>query len=166
MDTQRVRWPTVLGIVVGIVVVDQLSKSWTGHVGNPTFGQVRNTGLLMGVLAAPAPVLILWMLFVMCVFIAVIGRWAVQLGISPVAPALICGGFIAHMTDRARFGAVRDFLQLGKYVIDIADIAVVIGIVALVIAAVTRVSELRAARSHIAFDARTFSAAVVRDRAS
>ena len=68
---------------------------------------------------------------VLALFLAVVGRWAVQVGISPIIPGVIAGGSLANALDRAEFGAVRDFLHTPWLVIDIGDIAIVAGIIAL-----------------------------------
>ena len=91
----------------------------------------------------------------------VIGRWAVQIGIPPLIPTLVAAGMAAHAIDRVRFGSVRDFLSTGWLIIDVGDIAVVIGLVALGIVFAIRMRQLRNASQWVMFERPTLRAVVV-----
>ena len=56
---------------------------------------------------------------------------------------LILGGALGNIIDRALFGSVRDFLVLGPIVVNVADIAVLVGIAALYVRAATKTHEPR-----------------------
>jgi lipoprotein signal peptidase len=158
----RLRWTFATTVVLAVVVADQLAKSWAAHVkGGPDSAFVHNPGLLLGVAAVPVPLLILGMFAILGIFMFIVGRGSVQLGISPAIPALIVGGFAAHVLDRARFGAVRDFIHTPWIVIDVADIAVVVGIVLLVCAVAMRVHAIHAAKSRIVVDFRSLRPVIV-----
>jgi lipoprotein signal peptidase len=163
MPSPRTRWIVAFSIALTVVVVDQLAKLWAPHVSATTFSQVHNPGLLLGVAAVPAWFLVLAMLAVMGLFVLLIARPSVQLGISPAIPALIVGGFAAHIVDRARFGVVRDFIHTPWIVIDVADIAVVVGIALLFGALALRMRAMHAKSQRITVDVRTLRAIVVSD---
>jgi lipoprotein signal peptidase len=161
LKTRR-RWMFATSVVVAVVMIDQLAKSWAANVkAGPDSAFVHNPGLLLGVAAVPVPVLILGMFAILGAFMAIVGRGSVQLGISPAIPALIVGGFAAHVLDPARFGAVRDFIHTPWIVIDVADIAVVIGIVLLVAAVALRVRAIHASKRHIVLDFRSLRPLIV-----
>jgi lipoprotein signal peptidase len=67
----------------------------------------------------------------------------VHAGISPVLPALIAGGMLGNVLDRARFGAVRDFIPTPFAIINLADVAVMVGVVALGLGLAFRARHLR-----------------------
>jgi lipoprotein signal peptidase len=156
-----------LGVLtaVGVMVADQSSKAWASGAAVPGVDPVRNRGLLFGVLAGPPVLVAIEMIAVLGVFLVVIGRWAVQVGISPVIPGVIAGGSLANAFDRAQSGAVRDFLATPWVVVNVADIAVVLGIVALGLALAWRVHQLRSTSHTITLDRRTLRAIVVPARA-
>lgn len=145
-----------------VVLADQLAKLFaSGGRPSPT-SYVPNPGLALGSFAGPPLLLVFGLVVVLAVFIAVVGRWAVQVGISPIIPGMIAGGSLAHALDRAQFGVVRDFLATpGGIVIDVGDIAVVAGIIALCVAAALRMHHLRATSHTITLDVRNLRAVVV-----
>ncbi len=112
------------GFVVG---VDQLAKTAAAHATT----SAHNPDLAFGIAHGPPPVLVVLSILVLGAFLAVVGRLAVQAGISPLLPALIAGGMLGNVLDRARFGAVRDFIPTPFAIINLADIAVMLGVVAL-----------------------------------
>jgi hypothetical protein len=113
-------------VVVTEVVVfgDQLSKALAEHSGAP-----RNPDYALGTFG-PAPALIIVSLVVLGAFLALVGRSAVQLGVPSFIPAVIAGGMLGNLVDRARLGAVRDFIATPWAIVNLADIAVVAGIAA------------------------------------
>ena len=148
-----------------MVLSDQLAKMYaTGPRVSPT-AYVPNPGLALGTFRAPPIVLVLGGVMVLALFLAVIGRWAVQVGISPIIPGVIAGGSLANALDRAEFGAVRDFISTPWLVIDVGDIAIIAGIFALAVALAWRVYQLRASSQTITLDVRTLRARVVPLRA-
>jgi hypothetical protein len=85
----------------------------------------------------------------------------VQIGISPLIPALVAAGMAAHTLDRIRFGAVRDFVRTGWLIIDVGDLAVMFGMIALTIALAVRLHRLRRASQSITLELPTLRAVVV-----
>ena len=125
------RWLVVSIPVVTVVVLDdQLTKSVAAHAGLIA----HNPAYALGVVGGPARLLIVGTVLVMVAFIAFLARPAVALGVSPIAPALIVGGMLGNAIDRVRLGAARDFMRTPWAIVNLADIAVVTGIVAFVLA--------------------------------
>jgi lipoprotein signal peptidase len=147
-----------------VVLTDQLARLAVLGVRAPAGTYVPNPGLALGIWAAPPIVLMAGSIAVLGIFLAVVGRWAVQVGISPMIPGVIAGGALANVIDRAQFGVVRDFLTTPfGIVIDVGDLAILVGIAALGIALALRVRYLRSTSSAIRFDARRLRALVVTD---
>ncbi len=125
---------------VGVVVaVDQVAKATAARATTPA----SNPDLAFGVAHGSPAVLVAASILVLGVFLAVVGRLAVQAGISPLLPALIAGGMLGNVVDRARFGAVRDFIPTPFAIINVADVAIIVGVVALGVGLVFRVRQLR-----------------------
>ena len=121
-----------------MLAVDQVAKAGAAHATT----SAHNPDLAFGIAHGPPPVLVALSILVLGVFLAVVGRLAVHAGISPVLPALIAGGMLGNVLDRARFGAVRDFIHIPFAIINVADIAIMIGIVALGVALPMRARRL------------------------
>jgi hypothetical protein len=136
-----------------VVLTDQVSKA--------AVQPARNPGFITGWSPLSVAVVIVISIAVLVVFIGIVGRWAVQIGISPLYPALIGAGLLAHTIDRFRFGAVRDFLATGILIVDIGDLAVVAGLLGLVIAFGVRVYQLRGSSRTITLELPTLRAVIV-----
>jgi lipoprotein signal peptidase len=130
----RSPWVRSVAVAGAVVVVDQASKSVAAQHGPVP----RNPALALGVAGGPAPVLIVLALAVVVVFLAVVGRLAVRLGIPAMLPAIVAGGVSANAIDRVRFGAVRDFIPLPGMTVNVADFAIAAGIVVLAVALAAR----------------------------
>ena len=57
--------------------------------------------------------------------------------------ALVIGGGLANTLDRARFGAVRDFIRTPWAIVNVADLCVVAGVVLLSVLGVMRLARGR-----------------------
>jgi hypothetical protein len=147
-------WRAPAATVFAVVALDQTVKI---SVRQPA----RNAGFLTGWSPVSVIAVIVLSILVLGGFLAIVGRWAVQIGISPCIPALIAGGMCAHTLDRIRLGAVRDFLSIGWLIVDIADFAVAAGLLALVIAFARRVLVLRRESRTIVLELPAFRAVVV-----
>lgn len=123
----------VRGIVLTVVAVDLGSKSLVAR----TLPSGQRAGLLhpmtnpefsLGV-AGTHPTLM-----VMVMVIGIVSAAALSLRllghqrITPLAAGLALGGGVANTADRLLNGAVRDFLITGPVVINLADLAVLIGL--------------------------------------
>ena len=132
-----------LGIVAGVVVIDQVAKLIAEArlpLGEAievlpilTLYRVNNAGIAFSLLAGFGPsALIIVMLAVSAI---VIGFWVRSHDggrIAATAYALILGGAIGNLIDRLRFGYVIDFLLLHigdrtLFVFNLADAALTLG---------------------------------------
>jgi lipoprotein signal peptidase len=128
-----------LATVFAVIAVDQYAKGLAPHLRSAVVVPVRNPGMITGWSPVSVSGLIVVSVLVLLGFVGIVGRWAVQLDISPVIPALVCGGLVAHTIDRIRFGAVRDFLATRWLIVDVGDLAIIAGLVALTAAFAWRV---------------------------
>jgi signal peptidase II len=118
----------VLGLVAGVVVLDQLTKVVAlahlvpgAHVdvvhGLLSLTLVMNPGLAFGLLGG-VPMGWRWLVALLSlVALAVLARVALRIlpagsWLDHVAVGLIFGGAIGNLIDRVRFGAVVDFVDL------------------------------------------------------
>ena len=145
-----------LGVIVAIVtlVLDQASKFWLvrvfdiAHRGTvkltPFFDLVLawNQGISFGWFQNDGPTAQLILLAVKAVAVVVLAVWMVRSRtlMATLAIGLIIGGAIGNGVDRFAYGAVVDFalfhVQIGQntfnwYVFNLADVAIVAGVVAL-----------------------------------
>ncbi len=143
---------TAYGLAALVVVLDQLSKYWIlyvydlpGRISTPVAGpfsltMVWNRGVSFGLFRADQD-LMRWALTLFSVVVAVIlAIWA-RKAVRPflgLGLGLVIGGAIGNAIDRLRFGAVVDFLDFQRlgffpWVFNIADSAITIGVVFLLL---------------------------------
>ncbi|MBP0443201.1 signal peptidase II [Roseomonas sp. SSH11] len=158
MAALNLRRGLILALLV--LVADQLSKWWILEVvnlperrnvpllGGGDFGldltMVWNRGVTFGLLSGSQP-WHAWALAAMAAAIAVfLIRWMAKAENRRTALALgaIVGGAVGNVIDRVRFGAVVDFVDAYAwgwhwYVFNIADAAIVLGVLVLLVEAVT-----------------------------
>jgi len=139
------------GFALAVIVLDQLSKAWIldglslREIGRvfvlpPVFNlsYVENTGVSFGLFGGGSA---RWFLSLFSVVVAAgLAWWATQanrrLLISAIG--LVIGGAVGNAIDRIRFGYVVDFLDFSgtgvfPWVFNIADSAITIGVVLLVL---------------------------------
>ncbi|RPJ42985.1 MAG: signal peptidase II [Candidatus Latescibacterota bacterium] len=102
------------------------------HVQNPggAFGLFRNSGSAFAIASVAAVIVLLWALT----------RYEARSRASRAALGLVLGGAVGNLVDRVRFGRVVDFLDAGWGdlrwpVFNVADIAVVAGVILFLLAA-------------------------------
>jgi signal peptidase II len=145
-----------LGVIVAIVtlVLDQASKFWLvrvfdiAHRGTvkltPFFDLVLawNQGISFGWFQNDGPAAQLVLMAIKAVAVVVLAVWMVRSRtlMATLALGLIIGGAIGNAVDRFAYGAVVDFalfhVQIGQntfnwYVFNLADVAIVAGVAAL-----------------------------------
>src|SRR5438477_5343117 len=111
-------------VVSAVVVIDQLAKTAAPHLHSALLAPARNPDYAFGTVGGSALALILGSVIVLAVFLAVIGRLASRVGLSPALPALIAGGMLGNTLDRTNYGSVRDFLFVPGGIANLADLAV------------------------------------------
>src|SRR5215210_1515688 len=109
-------------VTAGVIFVDQAAKALAMRSGSPMATAVHNRALAFGVLSGPALLLVVGAIAMLTLFLGVVVRLAVQVGLSPIPPALICGGLLGNLADRVRLGAVRDFLVTPWAIVNVADL--------------------------------------------
>jgi len=145
---------TTLGVCAGLLVLaaDQASKWWILHgVNLPQVRQivllpvlnltmVWNRGVTFGLLNGTGRWSYLLLAAVALLVVVALGAWMRRAETAVVAVALgaIAGGAVGNVIDRLRFGAVVDFIDahIGDwhwYVFNLADSAIVCGVIALVL---------------------------------
>jgi signal peptidase II len=147
-------------IVVGVVVLDQLSKAWAVRaladepitvVGDVGFRLARNTGSAFSLFRGFTPLLALLAVAVAVFLVRAVRRADDRLLV--VSLSLILGGALGNLVDRMfrapgfLRGGVVDFVGVGSFpTFNVADSAVTIGAVTLAIWAIRAdVRERRAA---------------------
>src|SRR6201986_4528823 len=144
------------GIIAGLVVLalDQASKLWLlrvfdiAHRGavkiTPFFDLVLawNVGISFGWFQNESPGAQIGLMAVKAVAVIVLGVWMAwsRTLLATLALGLIIGGAVGNAIDRLVYGAVVDFalfhIELGGhtynwYVFNLADVAIVVGVIAL-----------------------------------
>jgi lipoprotein signal peptidase len=137
---EHLRMPAVVLLVASVLVADQVTKAAAAARGvvaaNPSYA--------LGLFGGPAAILIAVALLVLVAFLALVTYTARTLGVSPIITALITGGMLSNVLDRIRFGAARDFVTTPWVIVNLADIAVAVGLVGFVVTALWRVYNMRA----------------------
>lgn len=141
-------------IAAAVFILDQLVKAWVvGPMAISMQGDARqilsffdlrfvpNVGISLGLLPADGP-LMRWALVLLTAAIAVgvgVWMWRETVRGDLVALALVLGGAIGNILDRVRLGYVVDYadLHFGEWrpflVFNVADAAITIGVVILLV---------------------------------
>jgi lipoprotein signal peptidase len=132
-----------------VVVVDQFAKAAAPNIDSPAIVDTHNPGYAFGVVGGPTALLVAGTLVILGVFMLLIGRWAIQIGVPAMVPALVAGGMLGNVFDRVLLGGVRDFLVTPWAICNLADIAIASGILALGLSVALRMIQLRLSASTI-----------------
>jgi signal peptidase II len=147
----RAIWPLFAGLVVAIVIADQLTKAWlTGFLAPGASVAVvddwlrlvfsQNRGGLFGLLQGSVLAFAALSMVVIGLIVVYHGRAGRDPYLS-VTLGLLTGGAIGNLIDRLRFGYVVDFVDAGIgdvrwYTFNVADAAISTSIVLLLLLAV------------------------------
>ena len=149
-------------IVIGVVVLDQVSKLWAVRelvdspvdlIGNDIgFALVRNTGSAFSLFQAFTPLLAVVAIVVAVLLVRAVRRTRDTLMV--VGLSLVLGGALGNLMDRLfrspgfLKGAVVDFVHVGSFpTFNVADSAITIGAATIVVWAVrSDLQEQRAAK--------------------
>lgn len=145
------RWPLFLGLAVGVVILDQLTKAWLTSMLDPgeslsiigdllrlvhgqndgaLFGLFSDSATLFGIVSLGVVGLIVW-------YHGTSGRNT----LLSVALGLLLGGAIGNLIDRFRLGHVVDWVDMGIgdlrfYTFNVADAAITCSLLLLIASAV------------------------------
>lgn len=140
-------WLLALATVAAVVAIDQATKALAvagierGEKVNVFFGldltNVRNQGMAFGAFSGGGPVLVAAIALALALLLAYFALNAAQpLLWLPVG--MLLGGALGNLIDRAREGAVIDFIDPVAWpAFNLADTAIVLGVLALVYVAGT-----------------------------
>lgn len=147
----RRRWVLFAALAIGVVVLDQLTKTAITTTLAPgqsvevlgswlRFVYWTNSGILFGMLPQSGPAFAV----VSMVVVGLIGVYHAKAGrglVTTVALGLLLGGALGNLVDRLRYGAVVDWVDMGIgewrfYTYNVADAAITTAIVLLLAMAV------------------------------
>jgi signal peptidase II len=147
----RRRWVLFAALAIGVVVLDQLTKTAITTTLAPgqsvevlgswlRFVYWTNSGILFGMLPQSGPAFAV----VSIVVVGLIGVYHAKAGrglVTTVALGLLLGGALGNLVDRLRYGAVVDWVDMGIgewrfYTYNVADAAITTAIVLLLAMAV------------------------------
>jgi signal peptidase II len=143
---------TAYAIALAVIILDQLSKYWIlGVLRLPEqqshevlwplqFTRIWNEGVSFGLFQAQHDV-VRWGLVAFSVGVAVLlTAWARSQGrlLPALGLGLVIGGAIGNAIDRARFGAVVDFIDVQRlgffpWIFNVADSGITIGVILLLL---------------------------------
>ena len=121
-----------LWLAAGVVLADQATKLAAellaaGQPHGPLV-PLRNSRFSLGLAATTRPL----MLAAMAAGIALVAAYGIRATVHHGLPgwilALVIGGSLSNLVDRLLLGAVRDFLAIADLVINLADLAVLAGV--------------------------------------
>jgi lipoprotein signal peptidase len=121
-------------IGLAVVTADAATKALAALLASRGIGRgvvlpVQNPDFSLGVASAPFPIMLaLASLGILC-FGAYTVLQARRRKLPVLVPGLLIGGAAANLLDRLLFGSVHDWLYLPKVVVNLADIAVVVGVI-------------------------------------
>jgi len=140
----RRAWRLVLAVASGVILLDQLTKSWAeAHlaervvhlVGSLQLALAYNHGVAFGLGAGIGPLLVA--VAVVGLVVAFAGKHITVSRPTSVAVGLLLGGAFGNLADRllrGHGGAVVDFIDLQWWpVFNLADASVVIGAILFVV---------------------------------
>jgi signal peptidase II len=131
LDRTHRRLRTVVGLVIALDSAAKSAVRESSFVrGLPRVVPVQNTGYLLEIGKGNGPALI------SALFLAAMAAWAVRSirrgVVSPLAAGLLIGGAASNVAERIVRGAVTDFMATPWIVLDLADLAVLTGLVMVV----------------------------------
>lgn len=138
---------TVVIGTVAVIAADQVTKALAEHLASDRTGgaivPLRNQEFSLGVAAAPEQITVLICAVGIVAFGVHLVRETLRRRLDPWLTALVMGGALSNLVDRLLGGSVRDFLATPWVVFNLADVAVLVGLIGYL-------SHLRAARTRTA----------------
>jgi signal peptidase II len=128
---------TMFFIALAVLAVDQASKEivrasfepgeGTGLFGSYSILHVHNHGVAGGGFAGNAlPLAVLATLLVLVLYDLLATRTQARVWLA-LGFGLLVGGGLGNLVDRARLGLVTDFIRNGEYAFNLADLAIFVG---------------------------------------
>jgi lipoprotein signal peptidase len=118
---------------LGVVALDAGTKAAALYVGSHHYGlgiilPLRNPDFSLGVASAAFPIMLAVSTLGILVFGGYAARAAARSSLPAWIPGLLIGGGVGNLVDRLFFGAVHDWFDLGKVVVNLADVAIFVGL--------------------------------------
>jgi signal peptidase II len=145
---------TAYAIGLSVILLDQLTKSWIlqqpEHIARPVLGPLQllrtwNAGVSFGLFQAGHDLVRWGFVLFSCVVAGLLATWAArQARLLPAAGlGLVIGGALGNAIDRARFGAVVDFVDVTAigffpWIFNVADSAITVGVILLLLDSLRR----------------------------
>jgi lipoprotein signal peptidase len=120
-------------VAASSAAIDQLTKA---AASTPR----RNDAYALGAFSGPRPALVAVAVAVVAVFGYLSVRMAARVGVPMWAVALVLAGCASNIADRVVLGSVRDFIVLPYVTVNVADLAVATGCVAILVAVVAHLA--------------------------
>jgi signal peptidase II len=154
------RWLTLSFIAVAVLAIDQALKESVRAAFEPGEGvhlfgdysiqHIQNNGVAGGGFqgsALPLAVLALMAMVVLYDFLArhAEGRIGLLIGFG-----LLIGGGLGNLVDRARLGLVTDFIRNGPNAFNVADVAIFVGGITIIVALTASLVRMRMRRRRAA----------------
>jgi len=140
-DAGTPRAARIAMVVAGVVVTDQLTKAsaaWAAPRSDGAVVVVQNAGATLPLAGLELPLMVL----IAAAGLATFGRYAAMSALqgrtSPWIAGLLVGGALSNLADRLIFGSVTDFLATPWLVVNVADLAVVVGVGAFMLTSCSR----------------------------
>ncbi len=123
----------LIAIALGVVILDATTKMLAAGLASRGLGRAlivpsQNADFSLGVASAPFPIMLALAGMGILGFGGYMAFEAVRGKVPGWVPGLVIGGAVANLLDRLLFGAVHDWLYLPKATINLADVAVVVGL--------------------------------------
>lgn len=128
----HVRTPAIAATVV--IAIDQVTKTTATLIGpQPWLVPLRNPGLSLGLLTTSRWLEVAAMTIGLALLAAALLPALRRGRVGALPTGLLLGGAFSNLADRAALGSVRDMFPVGHLlVINLADVAVLIGVVWLI----------------------------------
>ena len=122
-----------IAIAAGVVILDATTKILAGAIASRGLARAfvvptHNPNFYLGVASAPLPIMLALASVGILWFGGHIARQAIRGNVPSWVASLVIGGAVANLLDRLLFGAVHDWLYLPKTTVNLADIAVLLGL--------------------------------------
>jgi lipoprotein signal peptidase len=130
----RSLWLQTVLIVVAIGSADGATKVVASSLATQGNGSsetlaIKNPDFLLGITTGPVPVMLLASSLGIVLFGGYVLYRASRSRTFQWVPGLLIGGGLANLLDRLLFGFVHDWLSLPMVVVNLADVAVAVGLV-------------------------------------
>ena len=114
-----------------VVIIDQLSKvlaAWASPHTDGAIVPVLNSGATVAVAGVEIPLMALLAASGLATFGSYATHSAFRGSVPPWIVGLLVGGALSNLLDRLTVGAVRDFLPTPLVIYNLADLAVIVGL--------------------------------------